>query len=80
MLAYRTTPSPLCFELNSHNGILGVGDSMGVVRMYAPNSGTSVTSILCHKGGLTSMAYSRDGFSLITNGSEGTIKIWDLRT
>lgn len=53
---------------------------MGVVRMYAPNTGTSLTSMLCHKGGVMSMTFSRDGNHLITSGSEGTVKVWDLRT
>ncbi|CAD8184620.1 unnamed protein product [Paramecium pentaurelia] len=77
---YRTTPSPLCLKQNHNNAILGIGDQMGVVRMYAPNTGTSLTSMLCHKGGLMSMTFSRDGNHLITSGSEGTIKVWDLRT
>lgn len=53
---------------------------MGVVRMYSPNSGNSLTSILCHKSSVVSITFSRDGFSLITGGAEGTIKVWDLRT
>lgn len=34
---------------------------MGVVRMYAPNTGTSLMSILCHKSGVSSITFSRDG-------------------
>lgn len=66
--------------LNPYNGVIGIGDALGVVKMYSPSTGTPMMSVLCHRGAVSSMAYSSDGNYLVTGGSEGIVKIWDIRT
>jgi U3 small nucleolar RNA-associated protein 7 len=46
----RTTPSPLCMKKNPWNATILIGDALGVVRLYSPNQGTSLMSLLTHKG------------------------------
>ena len=53
---------------------------MGVARMFSPNQGTPLLSILCHKSSLNSIGFSRDGKYMVTGGGDAALKVWDLRT
>ncbi|CAK85691.1 unnamed protein product (macronuclear) [Paramecium tetraurelia] len=70
----KTTPSPLCLKQNNNNAILGIGDQNGSCK------GCTLLILELRLHPLMSMTFSRDGNHLITTGSEGTIKVWDLRT
>jgi U3 small nucleolar RNA-associated protein 7 len=55
------------------------GNDRGVVKMWAPNTGVALASIFCHSSHVNDCAVTLDGNYMATVGSEGKLKVWDLR-
>eukprot|EP00298_Acanthocystis_sp_HF-20_P006056 c16023_g1_i1.p1 GENE.c16023_g1_i1~~c16023_g1_i1.p1 ORF type:complete len:536 (+),score=212.63 c16023_g1_i1:19-1626(+) len=66
--------------LNPWNAIIHLGHPNGTVTLWSPNVGKPLVKMLCHRGGIASMAIDRSGKFLVTGGVDGFTKIWDLRT
>ena len=60
--------------------MLLTGNDRGVVKMWAPNSGTALISIFCHSSHVVDAAVTRDGYYMATVGSDSLLKVFDLRT
>ena len=65
---------------NPHNGILLTGNDRGVVKLWAPNTGTALASIFCHGSHVNDCGVTRDGNYLATVGADSKFNVWDLRT
>lgn len=48
--------------------------------MYSPNISQPVVRMLCHKSAILSLSVQKDGNYMVTTGSDGFMKIWDIRT
>ncbi|GAB4849203.1 hypothetical protein Ancab_004013 [Ancistrocladus abbreviatus] len=66
-------------QVNSFNGVVGLGHSCGTVTMWKPTSSTPLVKMLCHHGPLTALAFHPNGHVMATAGMERKIKLWDLR-
>ncbi|KAL4456195.1 hypothetical protein ABPG74_014156 [Tetrahymena malaccensis] len=71
---------PVCMKQNPYNAIIGIGDNKGCVNMYSPNTSEPLVKMLCHKGNVNSLAFDKRGFYMVTAGTDGLWKVWDLRT
>jgi WD40 repeat protein len=54
------------------------GDDSGRVRLWDVATGKPRTILSGHKGGVTALAFSRDGLLLASGGRDGAIVIWDV--
>ncbi|XP_063972733.1 WD repeat-containing protein 46 [Diachasmimorpha longicaudata] len=64
---------------NPSNAVLCVGNSKGVVSMWAPKSRDPLAKMLCHRQGITSVAVHPHGTYMSTSGLDRTVKTWDVR-
>ncbi|XP_055638819.1 WD repeat-containing protein 46 [Toxorhynchites rutilus septentrionalis] len=64
---------------NPWNAVTCVGNSKGVVSMWAPSVREPLAKMLCHSMPLTAIAVDPQGAQLATAGLDRTIKIWDIR-
>ena len=67
----------------SPNGTyLASGSDDGTVKMLELSTGTIVTTLEGHRGGVTSVSFSPDGTTLASGGSffDSKIKLWDTET
>ena len=64
---------------NPYNAIMNCGHSNGVVTMWSPNMSTPCVQMFCHHGPVRALAVDRSGKYMASTGSDGQMKIWDLR-
>ncbi|XP_058822712.1 WD repeat-containing protein 46 [Topomyia yanbarensis] len=64
---------------NPWNAVTCVGNSKGVVSMWAPSIHQPLAKMLCHSMPLTAIAIDPSGIQMATAGLDRTIKIWDVR-
>lgn len=60
---------------NPYNATMNVGHSNGVVSMWAPSTGKSLVSMLCHKAPITDIAIDREGTYMATAALDGYLKV-----
>ncbi|PZC82826.1 hypothetical protein B5X24_HaOG209611 [Helicoverpa armigera] len=64
---------------NPYNATLCLGNSKGVVSLWAPTVKDPLAKILCHKTPLTAIAVDNRGMYMATSGVDRSMKIWDIR-
>ncbi|CAK1556099.1 unnamed protein product [Leptosia nina] len=64
---------------NPYNAMVCLGNSQGVVSMWAPTVKKPLAKILCHKTPLTAIAVDQRGMYMATSGVDRSLKIWDIR-
>lgn len=64
---------------NPRNAVICLGDSKGVVSMWAPAQKEALTKVLCHSTPLTAVTVDPLGQHMATAGLDRQVKIWDLR-
>jgi U3 small nucleolar RNA-associated protein 7 len=64
---------------NPYNATLCVGDSKGVVSMWAPSVREPLCKMLCHATPLTALAVDPRGLQMATAGIDRKVKLWDVR-
>jgi FOG: WD40 repeat len=65
---------------NPYNAVICIGDPRGQVTMWCPNTGAPVVKMLCHSGAVNAIAVDIPGKHLVTAGTDGKMKVWDIRT
>lgn len=65
---------------NPRNAIMHLGHANGVVTMWSPTMAKPLVRMLTHRGPVTSLAIDVMGEHMVTAGSDGQVKVWDLRT
>jgi U3 small nucleolar RNA-associated protein 7 len=69
-----------CMQQNPHNAVMHLGHHNGVVTFWSPGVREPLVKMYCHKGNVNGIAIDREGNNMVTIGTEGTVKVWDLRT
>lgn len=64
---------------NPSNAAICVGDSRGVVSMWAPSQKEALAKMLCHSTPLTALTVDPRGQFMATAGTDRKVKVWDLR-
>lgn len=64
---------------NPHNAVVCLGHNGGTVTMWSPNVKEPLVKMLCHGGGVRSVAVDHRGIYMATSGIDRKLKIWDLR-
>ncbi|KAG6459502.1 hypothetical protein O3G_MSEX011416 [Manduca sexta] len=64
---------------NPYNATLCLGDSKGVVSLWAPTVKEPLAKILCHKAPVTAISVNKNGMYMATSGVDRSMKIWDIR-
>ncbi|VVD02379.1 unnamed protein product [Leptidea sinapis] len=64
---------------NPYNGTICIGNSQGLVSLWAPSVKKPLAKILCHKTPLTAIAVDSRGMYMATSGVDRSMKIWDIR-
>lgn len=64
---------------NRSSGIIHLGHSNGTVTLWSPTVHEPLAKVFCHKGPISGMSVDYAGKFMATAGSDGSVKIWDLR-
>ncbi|KAM7411653.1 hypothetical protein PAMA_021575 [Pampus argenteus] len=64
---------------NPHNAIIHLGHSNGTVTLWSPNQKEALVKMLCHQGGVRSVAVDKTGIYMATSGMDKKLKVYDIR-
>ncbi|KAF7664854.1 hypothetical protein LDENG_00161620 [Lucifuga dentata] len=64
---------------NPHNAIIHLGHSNGTVTLWSPNQKEALVKMLCHQGGVRSVAVDETGIHMVTSGMDKKLKVYDIR-
>ncbi|XP_074537504.1 WD repeat-containing protein 46 [Halichoeres trimaculatus] len=65
---------------NPHNAIIHLGHHNGTVSLWSPNQKEALVKMLCHQGGVRSVAVDKSGTYMVTSGMDKKLKVYDIRT
>ncbi|XP_020485167.2 WD repeat-containing protein 46 [Labrus bergylta] len=65
---------------NPHNAIVHLGHHNGTVTLWSPNQKEALVKMLCHQGGVRSIAVDKTGTYMVTSGMDKKLKVFDIRT
>uniref|UniRef100_A0A4W6G4T1 WD repeat-containing protein 46 n=1 Tax=Lates calcarifer TaxID=8187 RepID=A0A4W6G4T1_LATCA len=65
---------------NPHNAIIHLGHPNGTVTLWSPNQKEALVKMLCHQGGVRSVAVDKTGTYMVTSGMDKKVKVYDIRT
>jgi len=69
----------LCGQVHPDGLLLGTGGDSGVLNMFDIREQKSVCVLEGHSGGITSLSFSENGYSLAAGDIHGILRLWDLR-
>ncbi|XP_061837887.1 WD repeat-containing protein 46 [Nerophis lumbriciformis] len=64
---------------NPHNAIIHLGHPNGTVTLWSPNQKEAIVKMLCHQGGVRSVAVDKTGTYMVTSGMDKKLKVFDIR-
>ncbi|XP_013871517.1 WD repeat-containing protein 46 [Austrofundulus limnaeus] len=64
---------------NPHNAIIHLGHPNGTVTLWSPNQKEPLVRMLCHQGGVRSVAVDKTGTYMVTSGLDKKMKVFDIR-
>ncbi|CAN9515419.1 unnamed protein product [Ophioblennius macclurei] len=65
---------------NPHNAIIHLGHPNGTVTLWSPNQKEALVKMLCHQGGVRSVAVDKTGTYMVTSGMDKKLKVYDVRS
>ncbi|TNN44112.1 WD repeat-containing protein 46 [Liparis tanakae] len=65
---------------NPHNAVIHLGHANGTVTLWTPNQKEALVKMLCHHGGVRSIAVDKTGTYMVTSGMDKKLKVYDIRT
>lgn len=64
---------------NPHNAVIHLGHPNGTVTLWSPNQKEALVKMLCHQGGVRSVAVDKTGTYMVTSGMDKKMKVFDVR-
>ncbi|XP_076022913.1 WD repeat-containing protein 46 [Genypterus blacodes] len=64
---------------NPHNAIIHLGHANGTITLWSPNQKEALVKMLCHQGGVRSVAVDKTGTYMVTSGMDKKMKVFDIR-
>ncbi|XP_040009054.1 WD repeat-containing protein 46 [Xiphias gladius] len=64
---------------NPYNAIIHLGHPNGTVTLWSPNQKEALVKMLCHQGGVRSVAVDKTGTYMVTSGMDKKLKMYDIR-
>ncbi|KAM9342440.1 WD repeat-containing protein 46 [Pholidichthys leucotaenia] len=64
---------------NPYNAIIHLGHHNGTVTLWSPNQKEALVKMLCHQGGVRSIAVDKKGTYMVTSGMDKKLKVHDIR-
>ncbi|KAG1313843.1 hypothetical protein G6F62_000634 [Rhizopus arrhizus] len=64
---------------NRHNAVIHLGHNNGTVTLWSPSMHQPLVKMLCHRGPVRAVAVDKGGYYMATAGTDGQLKIWDIR-
>ncbi|XP_008317662.1 WD repeat-containing protein 46 [Cynoglossus semilaevis] len=64
---------------NPRNAIVHLGHPNGTVSLWSPNQKEALVKMLCHQGGVRSVAVDKTGTYMVTSGMDKKLKVYDVR-
>ena len=55
-----------------------VGSTDGIIRIYQASDNQKLFELAGHRKGVTGIAFSSDGATLVSSAKDGTLRLWDL--
>ncbi|XP_061635129.1 WD repeat-containing protein 46 [Phyllopteryx taeniolatus] len=65
---------------NPYNAIIHLGHPNGTLTLWSPNQKEALVKMLCHRGGVRSVAVDKTGTYMVTSGMDKKLKVFDVRT
>jgi WD40 repeat protein len=83
-LLYTLVPvaQPIVYSVatSPNQPLLASGGQAGTLQLWSIRTGQFIGTINAHRGGITSVAFSPDGESVVTGSYDHTVKVWNLST
>ncbi|MBN3308772.1 WDR46 protein, partial [Amia calva] len=64
---------------NPQNAVIHLGHPTGTVTFWSPNQKEPLVKMLCHRGGVRSIAIDKTGTYMVTSGLDRKLKVFDIR-
>ncbi|KAG7472229.1 hypothetical protein MATL_G00106710 [Megalops atlanticus] len=64
---------------NPQNAVIYLGHPTGTVTLWSPNQREPLVKMLCHRGGVRSIAVDKTGTYMVTSGLDRKLKVFDIR-
>jgi U3 small nucleolar RNA-associated protein 7 len=82
LVAERRTKFGACNVMthNPYNAVIHLGHNNGVVSLWSPSMPHPLVKMQCHRGAVRAVAVDKGGHYMATSGSDGKLKVWDIRT
>ncbi|XP_051913490.1 WD repeat-containing protein 46 isoform X2 [Hippocampus zosterae] len=65
---------------NPSNAVIHLGHSNGTITLWSPSQKEPLVKMLCHHGGVRSVAVDKTGTYMVTSGMDKKLKVFDVRT
>ncbi|KAI8358499.1 WD40-repeat-containing domain protein [Choanephora cucurbitarum] len=81
LVAERRTKLGPCNTMtqNRYNAVIHLGHQNGTVTLWSPSMPAPLVKMQCHRGPVRSIAVDKGGHYMATSGTDGQLKIWDIR-
>ncbi|GFE54357.1 WD G-beta repeat containing protein [Babesia ovis] len=77
--AHVDTTSVSCLQWHPTKSLIATGSKINVVSLWDPSTRQQISTIHAHKAPICKVSWNPDGYSFLTAGVDGLVKLWDLR-
>ncbi|ORM39550.1 Polyadenylation factor subunit 2 [Babesia sp. Xinjiang] len=77
--AHVDSSSVSCLQWHPTKSLIVTGSKINVVSLWDPSNRRQISTIHAHKAPICKVSWNPDGYSFLTSGVDGLVKLWDLR-
>lgn len=68
-----------CMQWHPSKALIVTGSKINVVSLWDPNTREQVSTVHAHKSAICKVAWNPEGYSFLSAGVDGLVKLWDIR-